>query len=61
MKAKKYIERIVLYSNKILKYINDIILDEFILDNEKIDAILLNLQQIGQTAKKTIKRYKKIS
>lgn len=52
MKDKKYVERIILYSNKILKYIKDITYEEFILDDEKVDAVLLNLQQIGETAKK---------
>lgn len=52
MKDKKYRDRIILYSNKILKYIKDISYEDFVLDDEKVDAVLLNLQQIGETAKK---------
>lgn len=52
MKDKKYLERIILYGHKIVKYMQNVTLEEFIVDDEKMDAVLLNLQQIGETARK---------
>lgn len=52
MKDKKYLERIIMYSHKILKYVKNVSNETFILDDEKVDAVLLNLQQIGETARK---------
>ncbi len=53
MKDKKYLERIVNYSNRISRYlevVNDF--EDFESNEEKVDAVLLNLEQIGETAKK---------
>jgi len=59
MKDKKYLERIVNYSNRISRYletVNDF--DDFESNEEKVDAVLLNLEQIGETAKKLSKELK---
>ncbi len=59
MKDKKYLERIVNYSNRIARYleiVNDF--DDFESNEEKVDAVLLNLEQIGETAKKLSKELK---
>lgn len=53
MKDKIYIDRIVKYGHKIGKYLENInSLEELESNDEKIDAIILNLEQIGETAKK---------
>lgn len=59
MKDLKYIERIVKYVFKINKYMSDIDTYEmFILNEEKVDAVILNLEQIGETVKKLSATYK---
>jgi len=53
MKDRSYIERIVIYSEKIIKYTREIkMFSDFSSNDEKIDAVILNLEQIGETAKK---------
>ncbi|CDR30613.1 Protein of uncharacterised function DUF86 [Acholeplasma oculi] len=53
MKDKKYIERIIAYCNKIARYLDGVSnIEAFESNEEKVDAVLLNLEQIGETAKK---------
>lgn len=53
MKDKIYIDRIIKYANKINKYLEEVeAFKDFENNNEKVDAIILNLEQIGETAKK---------
>ncbi len=53
MKDNVYIERITKYSEKIVKYMSEIdAFKDFEVNDEKIDAVILNLEQIGETAKK---------
>ncbi len=53
MKDKKYIERIILYILKINRYMESVTDEEsFAFNSEKVDAVILNLEQIGETAKK---------
>jgi uncharacterized protein with HEPN domain len=53
MKDKSYLERMVKYSTKIIKYMDGVkSFEEFEVNEEKMDAIVLNLEQIGETAKK---------
>ncbi len=53
MKDKDYIERILKYADKITKYMSNVTsFNEFALNEEKIDAVILNLEQIGETAKR---------
>lgn len=53
MKDKKYIERIITYSSKINRYMEHVnTFSEFIQNGEKVDAVMLNLEQLGETAKK---------
>ena len=53
MKDKANIEKIIKYATKIMKYMNGIkTFEEFARNDEKIDAVILNLKQIGETAKK---------
>jgi len=56
MKDKKHVERMISYCEKIQRYMIDVstILD-FSTNEEKADAVILNLQQIGETAKKVSK------
>ena len=59
MKDKKYLERIINYSNKIIRYLEEITsIEEFESNEEKVDAVLLNLEQIGETAKKLSEEFK---
>ena len=59
MKDKKYLERIINYSNKIIRYLEEVTrIEEFESNEEKIDAVLLNLEQIGDTAKKLSEEFK---
>lgn len=53
MNDKIYIERIIKYTKKIIRYIDEV--DSFIdfeSNDEKVDAVILNMEQIGETAKK---------
>ncbi len=53
MKDKEYIDRIITYCEKINKYMNGITSIEIFENHElNLDAVMLNLQQIGETAKK---------
>jgi uncharacterized protein with HEPN domain len=53
MKDSPYIDRIIKYANKIKKYMKEAqTFSEFKDDEEKIDAVIFNLEQIGETAKK---------
>jgi len=59
MKDKKYLERIINYSSKIIRYLEDVTsIEEFESNEEKVDAVLLNLEQIGETAKKLSEEFK---
>lgn len=59
MKDKKYLERIINYSSKIIRYLEEVTrIEEFESNEEKIDAVLLNLEQIGETAKKLSEEFK---
>ena len=53
MKDRIYLDRIKTYCLKIntyMKFVQSV--HEFIKDEEKVDAVMLNLEQIGETAKK---------
>jgi uncharacterized protein with HEPN domain len=53
MKDNIYIDRIVKYARKINNYMYEAkTFSEFKRNDEKIDAVILNLEQIGETAKK---------
>lgn len=53
MNDSRNIERIRIYCSKIIRYMNGILsFDMFLANEEKVDAIILNLEQIGETAKK---------
>lgn len=59
MKEDKYIERIVSYATKIIRYLEEVkSIEDFTENDEKIDAVLLNLEQIGETAKKIGEQYR---
>lgn len=65
MKDKVYIDRIVKYAKKINRYMDEVkSFSEFEKNEEKIDAVILNLEQIGESAKKlsdeTKQRYQSI-
>lgn len=53
MKDNEYIQRIIKYCSKIDEYMKPIeSFDDFNSNSEKVDAVILNLEQIGETAKK---------
>lgn len=53
MKDKKYIKRLIKYCEKIVMYMKEVkSYIEFSSNPEKVDAVILNLEQIGETAKK---------
>lgn len=53
MKDRIYIERIKKYAFKIFKYLEGIDkIEDFETNDEKVDAVIFNLEQIGETAKK---------
>ncbi len=59
MKDEKYVKRIINYCNKIIRYLKTVeTIDEFTSNEEKVDAVLLNLEQVGETAKKLSESYK---
>ena len=61
MKDKIYIERIILYASKIMRYLKEVeSVDLFKENYEKIDAVLLNLELIGETANKLSDEVKKL-
>ena len=53
MKDRVYLERIQAYCIRINTYMSGVqSVDEWISDQQKVDAVMLNLEQIGETAKK---------
>jgi len=53
MKNKIYIDRIIKYAKKIGRYMEEVdTFTDFENNDEKVDAVILNLEQIGETAKK---------
>lgn len=53
MKDRNYLERIKNYCVKINTYMSGVQnVNEFLKDEQKVDAVMLNLEQIGETAKK---------
>jgi uncharacterized protein with HEPN domain len=53
MKDKIYIDRIINYAKKIGRYMDEVnTFTCFENNEEKVDAVILNLEQIGETAKK---------
>ena len=59
MKDNKYITRVIKYINKINKYMLHVdSFEAFIHNEEKVDAVILNLEQIGETVKKLSESYK---
>lgn len=61
MKDNEYITRIIKYSEKIAKYMNGVSsYHEFETNEEKLDAVIMNLEQIGETAKKLSDDFKKL-
>ncbi len=61
MKDKKYLQRIKEYSMKIQRYLGKVItVEEFLSNEEKVDAVLLNLEQIGETSKKLSENFKSV-
>ena len=52
MKDKTYIDRIIKYAKKIGKYMEEVgTFKDFENNDDKVDAVILNLEQIGETAK----------
>ncbi len=61
MKDKIYITRIIKYAEKIVKYTSNVSsYEEFESNEEKIDAVIMNLEQIGETAKKISNETRKL-
>jgi len=59
MKDKQYIQRLKKYCNKINEYMKPVnSFNDFISTPEIVDAVILNLEQIGETAKKLSKEIK---
>lgn len=59
MKDNKYLERIIKYIIKINKYMSNVdTFEVFVSYEEKIDAVILNLEQIGESVKKLSDTYK---
>lgn len=59
MKDSKYIARVIKYINKINQYMLHVdSYETFIMNEEKVDAVILNLEQIGETVKKLSESYK---
>jgi len=59
MKNSMYINRIIKYIIKINKYMQSVTSsEEFSQSDEKIDAVIFNLEQIGETARKLTKETK---
>ena len=59
MKDLKYLERVIKYIQKINKFMSNVdTYETFILNEEKIDAVILNLEQIGESVKKLSNKYK---
>jgi uncharacterized protein with HEPN domain len=64
MKDSMYRNRIVKCAEKIVTYMQDVSLQSFLSNDEKGDAVILNLKRIGETANKlsvdTKEQYPKI-
>ncbi len=59
MKDLKYLERVIKYTQKINRFMSNVdTYETFILNEEKIDAVILNLEQIGESVKKLSDKYK---
>lgn len=59
MKDLKYLERVIKYIQKINKFMSNVdTYETFIINEEKIDAVILNLEQIGESVKKLSNNYK---
>jgi uncharacterized protein with HEPN domain len=59
MKDKDYIQKLIEYCDKIIDYMRPVkSFNEFISKPEKVDAVIFNLEQIGETAKKLTKEIK---
>ena len=59
MKDDRYIARIIKYIDKINQYMLHVdSYETFIVNEEKVDAVILNLEQIGETVKKLSETYK---
>ena len=53
MKDEVYVDRIIRYINKIYEYMMPVEdFDSFCMNEEKSDAVILKLEQIGETARK---------
>lgn len=53
MKDTDYYERLIKYCEKIMLYMTEVHnFEDFSTNLEKVDAVILNLEQIGETAKK---------
>ena len=53
MRDKEYIQRMIKYCEKIMFYMKEVkSFEDFSSNPEKVDAVILNLEQIGETAKK---------
>ncbi len=66
MRDKEHIQRLIKYCDKINQYMKPVqSYHDFISNTEKVDAVILNLEQIGETAKKisseTRKKYPNIN
>ncbi len=60
MRELKYLERVIKYIQKINRFMSNVDnYETFILNEEKIDAVILNLEQIGESVKKLSDNYKK--
>ena len=61
MKDLKYLERVIKYIQKINRFMSNVdTYETFILNEEKIDAVILNLEQIGESVKKLSDNYKEV-
>ena len=59
MRELKYLERVIKYIQKINRFMSNVDnYETFILNEEKIDAVILNLEQIGESVKKLSNNYK---
>lgn len=53
MNDNEYVDRLLKYCNKISEYMKPVqSFADFLSNSEKVDAVIFNLEQIGETAKK---------
>ncbi|HBD65378.1 MAG TPA: hypothetical protein DC038_13205 [Clostridiales bacterium] len=57
MNSQRIIHKIINYIDSILKYINKITYEEFIVNSMMIEACVFNLSQIGELVNKLDKEY----